>query len=677
MANHDTPSNTIVFSYIRWSSREQERGDTLRRQRETRDAYIARHNLTLDDALRPDKGKSAFRGRNASVGQLKEFLYMIDIGRVPKGSALIVEALDRLTRQKLDAALQVVMGILRNGVDIITLESERRYTKKDLDNMMVVMELMMIVTRGNNESETKSRRLTEKWAERRKAIAGGAKVKTTKPPSWVTWNKDTKTYELIPERAEVVRRIFALAIDGCGLPDIVATLNRENVPTFGGRERKNTGWYATYVHNILRGQPAGKSRVRLALGDMLQCTRVDEVVENDDGTESNYLRSVPTGDVIPGYYPAAIDEPTWYAAQSTVDKRRIQRGRRGPTIANLFTGILYDAVDGSPLVIHQHKSKGKVYLDSVKSKTHQDGASNRRIEYRAVENAMLTWLYEIDARDVVGKRPAANKGLDRLTSLTDDLTVIKGKIQEMTDEYLKSGSTNKVLAGVLKKLGEKEDETTKKLETAKAANVVSHRSESLGELQGVLELLKSAKDTQLVEYRLRLKSAILTLVERIDLTVDALPPDTRRNTPKIRTATARVAFRRGASRSVRISEERHKESQWARQAVGDSMVSTDTPAILADLTSRPTVTDLDTLRAAFAATAPDHWVTVRAPDWLMTVRDPVPPTPSEKARQQAILAEFKRRHGIETDAEMMACLAANPANLQNLLDMLPKPPSDQ
>ena len=89
-----------AYSYLRFSTAEQMRGDSFRRQTQLAKDYAQRHGLELDTALTfNDLGVSAFRGRNARTGALGAFLVAIDDGLVPEGSLLLVESLDRVTRQ--------------------------------------------------------------------------------------------------------------------------------------------------------------------------------------------------------------------------------------------------------------------------------------------------------------------------------------------------------------------------------------------------------------------------------------------------------------------------------------------------------------------------------------------------------------------------------------------------
>lgn len=60
-----------AYSYLRFSTPEQQKGDSKRRQSTAAQEYAARHGLELDTALSfQDLGVSAFRGKNTEEGDL-------------------------------------------------------------------------------------------------------------------------------------------------------------------------------------------------------------------------------------------------------------------------------------------------------------------------------------------------------------------------------------------------------------------------------------------------------------------------------------------------------------------------------------------------------------------------------------------------------------------------------
>jgi hypothetical protein len=104
-----------AYSYIRFSSRKQEEGDSIRRQIEGTREWAKHNRVHLDTSLQIDKGISAFRGKNRDLGSLAAFLRLVENGRVIPGSYLVVEALDRLTREEIQPALLLILNLLQKG----------------------------------------------------------------------------------------------------------------------------------------------------------------------------------------------------------------------------------------------------------------------------------------------------------------------------------------------------------------------------------------------------------------------------------------------------------------------------------------------------------------------------------------------------------------------------------
>jgi hypothetical protein len=102
----------VAYSYIRFSTSEQKKGDSLRRQTELSERYASTHGLTLDNSVHlHDLGLSAFDRSNIERGALGGFLEAVKRGQVAPGSFLLVESLDRLSRDKVLAALEIFISI--------------------------------------------------------------------------------------------------------------------------------------------------------------------------------------------------------------------------------------------------------------------------------------------------------------------------------------------------------------------------------------------------------------------------------------------------------------------------------------------------------------------------------------------------------------------------------------
>ena len=194
-----------AYSYVRFSTPEQQRGDSFRRQMVLAREYADRHGLELDDTLDlQDLGLSAYRGANAESGRLGEFLELVRAGHIPRGSYLLVESLDRLSRQKARKALRPLEDIIEAGVYVVTLFDGRVYDLESIDGTDLLIAILFMI-RAHEESETKGRRLRHAWEQKRtKAANPDARVRLTAiAPAWL--RAEGEGFAVIEEYASVVR----------------------------------------------------------------------------------------------------------------------------------------------------------------------------------------------------------------------------------------------------------------------------------------------------------------------------------------------------------------------------------------------------------------------------------------------------------------------------------------
>ncbi len=131
-----------AYSYLRFSTPEQSVGDSFRRQTALAQEYAIRHGLDLDAELTfRDLGISAYRGKNARKGALGAFLKAVDDEIVPEGSFLLVESLDRVTRQDPWEALPLFQLIIIAGITIVTLQDGKSYSRAEMrENPIRILE---------------------------------------------------------------------------------------------------------------------------------------------------------------------------------------------------------------------------------------------------------------------------------------------------------------------------------------------------------------------------------------------------------------------------------------------------------------------------------------------------------------------------------------------------------
>lgn len=223
-----TPSiRPKAYSYIRMSTEGQLRGDSLRRQVDRSRLYAHEHGLDLDETTTfNDIGVSAFRGKNLKTGALSHFIEAVRSGNIVRGSYLLVESLDRFSRDEVVEAQSEFLQLIKSGINVVTLIDGRVFRPDHLDMTDLIVSLVTLA-RANDESKHKSDRLSQVWANKR-AHARQSKM-TAMCPAWLRLSADKSKFEVIEERAAIVRAIFDDSVNGIGNYKITQRLNKAGV----------------------------------------------------------------------------------------------------------------------------------------------------------------------------------------------------------------------------------------------------------------------------------------------------------------------------------------------------------------------------------------------------------------------------------------------------------------
>lgn len=404
------PQKPKAYSYLRFSTPEQQKGDSFRRQTSMATSYAARKGLDLDTALTfHDLGVSAFRGVNADAGRLADFLEAVRAGLVPQGAFLLVEALDRLSRLAPRKALRVLEDIVDAGVTVVTLNDEKAYTTGSLDKDPIdLLVAIMLFMRANEESATKARRLAASWEGKR--LTATTKPLTSVVPAWIKLDKTTVAdgvLVLIPERADIVRRIFAESLAGYGAHAIAQQLIQDGAPCFG----RAAYWHRTYVSKIL-ANPA---------------TYGVFTPHQNHHTGSKVVRVPLTP--IPDYYPAVITQETFDSVQRLGGTAHTVKARTGQ-IVNLLGGLAVCPICESTMTRVNKGSTlkgGRPKLVCVKAKAGA-GCKYHGVDVDSVEKGILS-----NVGGVIGNAPSGVAGLDEdLSDLEIQIDVLKEQAINLT-----------------------------------------------------------------------------------------------------------------------------------------------------------------------------------------------------------------------------------------------------
>lgn len=393
----------LAFSYIRFSSAKQELGDSLRRQLKLAQDYAQREGLVLDTHSYQDLGVSAFKSKNVVEGKLGTFISALESGRIPTGSYLLVESLDRISRDDLDVALEMFLKIIRLGVTLVTLLDGRVYSQAALkkEPLMSVLGSMVLMLRAKEESQTKSDRVGIAWEEKRSAAAIGSAKMTAMAPSWLTLSEDRKTWHVDEHKAKVVQQIFDLALTGYGTPTIARKLNAEGVPTMV----RAASWTFGVVNAILKNQSV--------IGDYTPKKVAAEKLAQP----------------IQGYYPAIISETKFYQVREFLSERRWVGGHNNHNVRNLFAGMSYCAECGGKMRL-KSTTASKAY---IQCQTSYSGGNCKQpiFPYYAAERALMSFFSDTLA-DLIVERQQPNPTDPRLV-LTARKAELERKIETLMD----------------------------------------------------------------------------------------------------------------------------------------------------------------------------------------------------------------------------------------------------
>lgn len=425
-----------AYSYVRFSTPEQMKGDSQRRQIELARKYAEANGLELDQTLAfQDLGVSAFRGRNAKVGALRAFLDAVDSGLVPEGSYLLVESLDRISRDAVMSAMRLFSEIIESGITLVTLNDNREYNAERInaDPTSLILSLLSMI-RAHEESDIKARRLKAAWESKRNTAKDC--ILTAQAPGWlkVKTHNGKKSFVVIEDRAATVRRIYEMTLKGMGQNTISKTLNSEGVPVFG-RGRK---WHRSFL-------------VKLLANPAVVGTFIPHTIEYKDGKKRRQAQTP-----VENYFPDIVDRETFERVQALkVDARSPLRGRHvnNGQVNNLFGGLARCPVCGDSMTRVNKGKRSKPYLVCSRAR---DGAGcqYRSVSYERVEKTFLQDYRQVLHRAVRGDKTAKIQA--QIEGIENDVDVIRDHIRELLNSFQSKQSPT-----VSKKIRELEDDIEK------------------------------------------------------------------------------------------------------------------------------------------------------------------------------------------------------------------------
>lgn len=402
----------LAYSFIRFSSRRQELGDSLRRQIERTETYAREKGLKLDEKTRLTAlGLSGYSGAHLKKGTaLHGFLEALKKPRknFQKPKVLIIEALDRLSRMEVMDAFDLFSAILKAGVEIHTLVDKQVYTRQSLSqNVGQIFISLGALYAAHAESANKASRLRSKWELRKKRAAD--EVVTSRVPLWCKVIGRTVTEEgrafggkIIPwdERVAVVKEIFRMKIaEKKGKYLIAKELTARGIPTWG----KGMEWQPSYVHKILRN-PA-------VTGDFVPMLKTGGIRKRDKNAA-----------IVRNYYPPIVSRADFERAKQELVKGRkgAKHGKQTGIVSNLFSGLVWSGNSGK-----------KMYFTDKRSDSNWQYLTDRagtNVNYWEFEARALYMIDSLDWKDI----DSAQK--QELEEIDEELEALRSKQADLKEE---------------------------------------------------------------------------------------------------------------------------------------------------------------------------------------------------------------------------------------------------
>lgn len=492
-----------AYTYIRFSSKEQEKGDSFNRQKKLSEDYALKHDLEIDNSIDfHDLGISAFHGDNQSKGMLNTFIQLVDNGKVKKGSYLLVESFDRISRQEVMNANILFSNLIVKGITIVTLNDGKKYNLETINrNPLELHSSLWLFINAHEESKRKSERLRHAWKTKRENA--NEKPITAKCPAWLELDKSNNKWMKKTDRVKIIKEIFDLKNKGIGAERIARIFNERETPTWGNGTKKGLFWRASYIKKILKS--------RSVIGEY-------QPHSIKDG------KRIPDGDVIENYYPVIIKKATFEKAQSKTKNNPIKGGRF--TLNNLFTGLCKCGYCGGNVVF---SNKGKwryLVCDNARiGKIHPNESYN----YYEFELTFLYLIEQLNVKKLLDETSDFNKELENVEEsihITEsNLNGKESQRKELLEVYKSSSKNNKgtreFLLDNLDTISSEMEEIQLQLqrfnEEKQRLNEIHNNMES--HIKDIQELTKFMHENEgkdcLYEIRLKLRNRIQEIVKEI------------------------------------------------------------------------------------------------------------------------------------------------------------------
>lgn len=399
----------ITALYCRLSQDDGREGDSnsISNQKEILLAYAQRNNFPNPQFFTDD-------GFSGTTFDRPSFIQMENLVEQGLVDTIIVKDLSRFGRNYLDVGNYLEIKYPTLGVRFIAIQ-------ENVDTLKETGTEMMPFNNIFNEwyAAQTSKKIRAVWKNK---AANGKRVSSSVPFGYLKNPQDKEDWLVDEPAADIVRKIYALCLDGRGPLQIAKQLEQEKVlipsayyASLGRKTRKQYthpyAWDQKTVAGILANQQYTGCTVNFMTTTVSY--KVHKTVYNPKDEWQ----------IIPNTQPAIIDEDTWKRVQE-LRENRIRPTATGRT--SLFSGKVFCADCGSKLHFCAAKSLN-ANQEHYRCANYKSGRGNCQIHY--IRNVVLekivleainsladfvrcyepVFLYLMAQKDIVSKRTETNR----------------------------------------------------------------------------------------------------------------------------------------------------------------------------------------------------------------------------------------------------------------------------
>jgi len=265
------------------------------------------------------------------IKQRKEFQRLVEDCEQGKIDIVLCKSISRFARNTVDL-LETVRHLKELGIEV-------RFEKERINSLSGDGELMLSLLACFAQEESHSISENSKWGIRKRFESGEIGT-ANKHILGYQYDETLRKYVIIPEEAEIVRKIVELYLERIPLRDICDDLNDRGWRTVNGCLFQEA-WMSTMLRN------------EVYAGDTLRQKKYIE-----DPITKNKVKN--KGELpmyyMPDTHEAIIDRETWEKVQEEVARRE---SLLNPTYC--FSGRIKCDICGRPYTRHADWAKGKLY----------------------------------------------------------------------------------------------------------------------------------------------------------------------------------------------------------------------------------------------------------------------------------------------------------------------------